>query len=277
MYRVIKAFNDNTVLAVRMENQKEYLLVGNGIGFGKKVSERFEAPEGCTVYSLNEETERGKALELVKAIDPVFLEISDELLKRSEKVFGRVDQRILFPMADHIAFAVQRIRANEQIKNPLTDDIRALFHMEYKVAESVRGMLKERLGVEINEHEIGYIALHIHAAIEEENVAMSMQIASAVRECVQMVEEVSGKKIDTMTLAYNRLMNHIRYMAARAISGESLKLNMNDYMSLKYPASYMMAKIVCEKLEKQLHKPLEDVEIGYLAMHIERVASGDIQ
>lgn len=277
MYRVEKALNHNTLLAIGMEDNREYLLIGKGIGFGRKVSERFEKPEGCTVYSLSEETERGKAQELVKGIDPVYLEIAEEVLKKSGEVFGRVDRRILFPMADHIAFAVQRIRADEQISNPLTDDIRALFHMEYKVAETIRPILKERLNVEIDEHEVGYIALHIHSAIEEENVAMSMQIASAVRDCVKMVEEVSGKKIDTMTLAYNRLMNHIRYMAARALSGETIKLNMNDYMSLKYPASYMAAKIICEKLEKQLHKPLSDVEIGYLAMHIERVASGDLQ
>lgn len=277
MYRAVKVLNENIVLAVQTEDQKEYLLIGEGIGRGRRVSERFEKPDGGSVYSLCEETERGNAGDLVKGIDPVCLEIAEKVLKRSEEVFGRVDHRMLFPLADHLAFAVQRIRANEQISNPLTSDIRALFHMEYKVAESVRGLLKERIGVEIDEHEIGYIALHIHSAVEEENVEMSMQIASAVRECVEMVEEVSGKKIDTMTLAYNRLMNHIRYMAGRAVKGEELKLDMNEYMSLKYPASYMMAKIICEKLEKQLHKPLADVEIGYLAMHIERVASGDLQ
>lgn len=56
-----------------------------------------------------------------------------------------------------------------------------------------------------------------------------------------------------------------------ALKGEKLKLNMNDYMSVKFPASYAMAQEVCKHLEKQLHHPLDEVEIGYLAMHIERV------
>jgi transcriptional antiterminator len=275
MYRVRKALNHNTLIAISMENNQEYLVIGKGIGFGKKVSERFEIPENieCSVYSLQEQTERGKAMELIKGIEPVYLEIAGKVLAKSEEVFGKIDKNILFPMADHIAFAVQRIRANEQISNPLTDDIRALFHMEYKTAECVKDILWEMLQVEIDEHEIGYIALHIHSAIEDENVALSMQIAMAVRECIRMIEEETGQTIDVMSLSYNRLMNHIRYMVARSIKGEKLKLNMNDYMSVKFPKSFWMATEVCKQLEKQLHRtsPLDEVEIGYLAMHIERV------
>jgi transcriptional antiterminator len=275
MYRVRKALNHNTLIAISMENNQEYLVIGKGIGFGKKVSERFEIPENieCSVYSLQEQTERGKAMDLIKGIEPVYLEIAGKVLAKSEEVFGKIDKNILFPMADHIAFAVQRIRANEQISNPLTDDIRTLFHMEYKTAECVKDILWEMLQVEIDKHEIGYIALHIHSAIEDENVALSMQIAMAVRECIRMIEEETGQTIDVMSLSYNRLMNHIRYMVARSIKGEKLKLNMNDYMSVKFPKSFWMATEVCKQLEKQLHRtsPLNEVEIGYLAMHIERV------
>lgn len=273
MFRVKKALNHNTIIAINMADNREYLLIGKGLGFGRKVSERLEAPEGCTVYSLREHTERGDAMELVKDMDPVFLEIAEQVLKESERIFGRIDWSILFPMADHIAFAVRRIRNNEQISNPLTGDIRALFHMEYKTAEFIRPILKERLNVEIDEHEVGYIALHIHSAIEDETVALSMQIAQTVRECIQMVEEATGLTIDVMSLSYNRLMNHVRYMAARAIKGEKLKLNMNDFMSVKYPEAYRLAAAVCGHLEGYLHQTLDESEVGYLAMHIERVAA----
>lgn len=273
MFRVKKALNHNTVIAIGAEDHQEYLLIGKGIGFGKKVSERMELPDGSTVYSLQEMTERGHAVELVKDMDPVYLEIAEQVLKESEKVFGRIDRRILFPMADHIAFAVKRIQNHEQIRNPLTSDICALFHMEYKTAECIRPVLKERLHVEIDEHEVGYIALHIHSAIEDESVALSMQIARAVRECIELVEKETDQQINVMSLSYNRLMNHVRYMAARAVKDEKLKLNMNDYISVKFPDAFRMASTVCSYLEKYLKKSLDEVEIGYLAMHIERVMS----
>lgn len=272
MFRVKKALNHNTVIAIGMEDHQEYLLLGKGIGFGKKVSERFHAPEDCTIYSLHEKTERGMAMEIVKEIDPIFLEIAQQVLKEAERVFGEIDWSILFPMADHIAFAVKRIQNQEQISNPLTSDIQALFHMEYKTAECIRPILRERLSVEIDEHEIGYIALHVHSAIVDENVALSMQIAGTVRECIELVERETGMTIDVMSLSYNRLMNHVRYMAARALKGEKLKLDMNDYMSMKFPDEFQMAATVCGHLGDHLKKKLDDVEIGYLAMHIQRVS-----
>ena len=254
MFRVKKALNNNTVIAIGDRDHREYLLIGKGVGVGKKVSQRIEAPEECAIYSLYEHTERGSAMELVKGIDPIFLEIAEQVLKESERVFGKIDWSILFPMADHIAFAVKRIRAREQISNPLTGDIRALFHMEYHVAECIRPILAERLDVQIDEHEVGYIALHIHSAIENENVALSMQIAGSVRECIRLVEEKTGKAIDVNSLSYNRLMNHVRYMAARAAKGEKLKLDMNDYISEQFPDAFRLASVVCGHLEKYSQK-----------------------
>lgn len=273
MYRVKKALNHNTVIAIGLEDNQEYLLLGKGVGFGKKVSERIKPQEDCTVYSLREQTDRGTAMEIVKEIDPVYLEVAQQVLKEAERIFGKIDWSILFPMADHIAFAVKRIQNNEQISNPLTSDIQALFHMEYKTAECLRPILRERLLAEIDEHEIGYVALHIHSAIVDENVALSMQIAGTVRECIELVEQETKTTIDVMSLSYNRLMNHVRYMVARAIKGEKLKLDMNDYMLVKFPDEFRMAATVCGHLGAYLKKTLDDVEIGYLAMHIQRVSA----
>ena len=95
-----------------------------------------------------------------------YLEIANAILVEAEEKFGRIDRRILFPLADHISFAVERIRHGEQISNPLTEDIRALFGSEYQVASKLKEILKERLSVEIDSHEIGYVALHIHRRLK---------------------------------------------------------------------------------------------------------------
>ena len=36
MYRISKVLNHNTVIAIKDEENKEYLIMGKGIGFGKK-------------------------------------------------------------------------------------------------------------------------------------------------------------------------------------------------------------------------------------------------
>ena len=87
------------------------------------------------------------------------------------------------------------------------------------MAEGIKPLLLEKMGIEIDEHEVGYIALHIHSAIDTENVSQSMIIAQGVRECISMVEAETGRKINVLSISYNRLMNHIKYMIARALKG----------------------------------------------------------
>lgn len=272
MYRVSKVLNNNGVIAIDMDENKEYVILGKGVGFGKKVSQRFDKPEGCTTYRLEQETERGSAKELVKGIEPEYLEIADAILTESQKVFGdSIDRGILFPLADHISFAVARIRRNEQISNPLTEDIKVLFYSEFKVAETLKTILRERLQIEIDDHEVGYVALHIHSAIGDEKVSVAMQTARAVRECIDMLEKATGKPIDVLSLSYNRLMNHMKYMVARASTGEKLNLDMNEYMLDQYPQAYKVATDICKNLEECIGHTLDETETGYLAMHIQRV------
>ena len=225
MYRVSRVLNNNGVIAIDMDDNQEYVLLGKGLGFGKKIAERFEKPEGASVYRLTDDTERGSARELAR------------------------------------------------ISNPLTDDIRSLFHSEFKAASLIKELFRSRLGLELDDHEVGYVALHIHSAIEDEQISMAMQTARAVRECIQMLEQETGEHIDVLSLSYNRLMNHIKYMVARGITGEDLKVNMNDYMSVRFPKAYALASTVCDRLSTSTGLHFDEMEIGYLAMHIERVYS----
>ena len=115
------------------------------------------------------------------------------------------------------------------------------------------------------------MALHIHSAIGDEKVSVAMQIARAVRECIDMIEKATGKPIDILSLSYNRLMNHMKYMVVRASTGEKLNLDMNEYMLDQYPQAYKVATDICKNLEGCIGHKLDETETGYLAMHIQRV------
>lgn len=277
MFRISKVLNHNAVIAVSSRGNKECLIMGKGIGFGKKITQEIQVSSQESVYLLQAKTKRGKARDLAQSIAPEFLEIADTVLNEAEKRFGALDRNILFPMADHIEYAVKRIKNGEFISNPLIDDIRILFHEEYKVAGCILPILKKRMGIELEDDEVGYIALHVHSAIEKEEVSQAIQMAQAVRECVQYVEDEVGFPVNIYSLTYNRLMNHVRYMVARGMSGEIIKLNMNDYMQGRFPKEFEMATSVCEKLGKSLKCEFNDAEIGYLAMHLQRVIAEETE
>lgn len=270
MYRVIKVLNNNGVIAIDVEENQEYVLLGNGIGFGKKVCQRFEVKTECSRYSLKDNSEQVSATSLAKSVEPIFWEIADEVLKEAERNFGSVDRRILFLLADHISFAVARVKNGEQISNPFTGDIHILFYKEFQVASVLKKILLDKMQIEIGDDEIGYVALHIHAAIEDEKVSVAMQIARMLHECVEIIERETGKKIAVMTMDFNRLMNHIKYMIARLLNKEELKLDINDYIETQFPRAFAIATILCDHLKENIGIQPGRSEIGYLAIHIER-------
>ena len=271
MFRITKVLNHNTVLAVKDKSAQEYLIVGKGVGFGKKITQTIEPSPDDSLYALKQTRDRGSAKDIVKSIEPEYLEIANTLLDEAEREFGKIDRSILFPMADHIAFAVKRMENKEQISNPLNDDIRVLFYQEYKVAENIRHILKEKKNIDIIDDEIGYITLHIHTSLDNTKVADAMQMAGAVRKCATFIEEKIGKHIDVTTMAYNRLMNHIRHMVSRARTGEELKVDLNQFIEQNYPESFALAGEICNELGKDLKHEFLNNEIGYLAIHIEQI------
>lgn len=61
MYRIEKVLNHNTVMAIHQDDHKEVLIMGKGVGFGRKVAERIEVRPEDRLYSLQKYKERGGA------------------------------------------------------------------------------------------------------------------------------------------------------------------------------------------------------------------------
>lgn len=94
MYRITKVLNHNTVLAVKDKSAREYLIVGKGVGFGKKITQSVEPTEEDSLYELTQTRDRGPAKDIVKSIEPEYLEIANTLLDNAEHEFGHIDRSI---------------------------------------------------------------------------------------------------------------------------------------------------------------------------------------
>lgn len=271
MYRIIKVLNNNGVLAYDQDAGQEIIFLGKGAGFNRKMGERvseLKAPDGKR-YEL---VKKGASLlSQVNSIDPVFIEASARIIQEAESMFGEIDKGILLPMADHIALAVNRARKGMELPNPFHQDIRALFEKEYQAALRGREILLEMTGSRISDDEVGYITLHIHSGLSRENVADSLNLARMVQEGVGQIEKGLGMSLEPDSLGYNRLLSHMRYLIARVRKGERVNLDLEDYARSNFPDAYAIAGQVCGFMEKELGLPIPQEEIGFLAIHIQRV------
>lgn len=271
MFRIIKVLNNNSILVLSNETKREYILMGSGIGFGKMPGQQIESVKGAKVYSLVTRKKKQSALKAVNAIEPVFLEISGQIIDLAEEEFSQVNRDILLAMADHIALAAKRARENMQFPNPFTKDIQMLFSKEFQVALKGREVIESKAGVVISEDEVGLIALHIHAGLSDEMVSETLETTRIIDECISIIEEHFQMEVPKDSLAYARMMSHLYYMAARARKNEPLKIDMNDYIYEKYPRTGKAAELVCAYMGKEMKKEIQKEEIGFLAIHIQRI------
>ena len=85
MYRISKVLNHNGVIVIDLNDQKEYVLLGKGAGFGRKIGEWMEKPETCTVYSLQETSSKGDAADLIKSVAPEYFQMANQILNAAEE------------------------------------------------------------------------------------------------------------------------------------------------------------------------------------------------
>ena len=275
MFKILKVLNNNGILVMDLDRKQEFIFLGKGVGFGKKVNQNVKKIENSKAYLFTEEQSRQDSIHTIKSISPVFIEIAGGIIEEAEKEFGEVDNNILLPLADHMAFAIKRMEEGIELKNPFSKEIKVLFEEEYHVAEKGRELLKEKIGIEINDDEVGYITLHVHTALTREHVVQSMDIARMIQEGVQTIEQELGERLDADTISYTRLLTHMKFMILRVINGEKLRLDMTDYVLENFSDSFDLAKRICQEFEKNIQKPFPNIEISYFAIHIERVKSID--
>ena len=167
------------------------------------------------------------------------------------------------------------MQEGRELPNPFTADIRILFPEEFQTAAEGASLLRQMTGVAVSEDEIGYITLHIHSALSDEDVAQSLDLARLTRKCIRIIEEGMGSQLKESSLGYSRLMSHIRYMLARIRSKEKIPLDVEDYVKEQFPKAYALADQVCRQMEAELRLPAPIEENGFLGLHIQRVWNGE--
>lgn len=272
MHKVIKVLNNNTVLA--SDDKEEIIVMCKGIGFSKKVDSCFEIPTNAKKYIMQKDyQEAKKSNQIIEYIDPIYLEIAAEILRITTVKFGEIDTNILLPLADHIYYAIKRMEDNIMPSNPFIYDIRLLFPDEYEIGEEAKKVIKKYVGKDINEDEIGFITLHIHSAISSTQVVNSIEAIQIVNNSINDLQETLKISIDRESLSYVRLMNHIKFLILRLNKDEKLQMNISEFTKDKFPFAYQQATNMCESLSKALKKELPETEVGYLALHLERILS----
>lgn len=272
-YTLSKILNNNVILVLDHKRNEELVLVGKGIGFGKKENKKITLREEDIEKSFVafDESTKDDYYRLMKELNSKVIGVSEEIIAMAERKFGPLNSHIHIALTDHIGFTIERLKMGLKINNPFLYEIKILYPDEYRIGEKAAKLIKNRLGVSISETEIGFIALHIHSARENKEVSETVKDFRFLKELINIIEKESGIIIDNNTLDYNRLINHLRLSINRLEEKKYIKNPLLDTIKEQFVDSYNIAKKVGQHIEKNKNIKVKEDELGFMAIHIERI------
>jgi transcriptional antiterminator len=272
-YKIDKIFNNNVILV--SHEDKEKILLGRGIGFGKHPGDTIESsPMVNKVFSLEDDGNSNKFKELITKVDEKTIGICEEIIYMlSRELKEELDEKIHISLIDHIAFTLYRLQQNDEIQNPFLVETETLYKNEFELAKKAVIMLEKETGISIPEGEVGFITLHIHSARNKGKLSNTIKYAYISSSIVEFIEDELNIEIDRRSLDYARFVTHIRFAIERIMNNSPIKNELLGAIKKQFKSSYKLSKKVANLIENELGIRVVDDEIGYIAMHIEKLKS----
>ncbi|EMW6117602.1 PRD domain-containing protein [Enterococcus faecium] len=278
--KIKKIFNQNAVLVD--DGGQEKVAIGKGIGFDRKRNDLIFDRDIERIFVMEPEGQI-KLQNLLNQIDERFLFAAETIIDHGETVLmEKLNEHVLIALTDHIAFSAENINNGIVIRNKLLREIEVLYSDEFSIAQWAVEYLTKELGIPYTYDEAGYIAIHIHSGRSgRNNNHRSIREVTIVSDIIHLVESELETDIhsEPFSLNYSRLVNHLRLLLQRTHAQQYAVLDTEivEMVKRKYPESYKISKKIRVLLTKEYQLAITKEELGYLAIHIERLRSAIVQ
>ncbi len=181
--RVIKKINNNAAICLD-NNNSELVAIGTGIGFPK-------VPYDLNDLSIIQRTYYNVDsiyYDLLNTIPEDVLNVSIKIVDMyRSKTYEDVSSNLVFTLADHLNFAIERYHKNIKIDTPLQYDVQHLYELEYEMGLKSLKVIKKDLKINLPKSEASNIALHFI------NSTKTTQYGSYVESVINEIANIIGK------------------------------------------------------------------------------------
>ena len=269
--KVIKKINNNVVICLD-HNNRELVAFGRGIGFPAAPYELDDLSKiDRTYYGVN-----SSYMGLVNEIPEEVFEVAAKIVDMAVNYIDcELSSNLVFTLADHINFAIERNQRNMNLRNPFLYDIRYFYEKEIDIGNLAVKMIRRYLKVSLPEEEAGNIELHFinaEALSEKEN---EFNVSDTiVEEVTYLIEKELNIRIKREDFNYSRFVSHLQYLMKRkdavsSISSDNIKLYME--MKEEFPVIYQCVLKIRDYMAGKLDWELSEEELLYLILHVNRL------
>ena len=272
--QIEKILNNNVVQA--LDNNVEYIVMGKGLGFQKKVGDLVDKEKIEKTFVLEN-------TEVVEEWSRVYVNLPDgemqvflNILTFAEAVLQtKFEPSFFIALADHLHYTIERSREGVSLQNPLAWEVRKFYPREYEIGKQALRLIAKDLEVQLEDDEAASVALHFvnaqkDAGLHEKDRQMT-QIVVGVSDIVRLH---FGYDLDEDSFSYNRFMTHLQYLAQRIVSGVSGGKNdafLYEQVKINYPESFICTQKIVAYIKISYAFELSLDEQVFLTIHIQRL------
>lgn len=274
-WKIIKILNNNVVF-VEDDQAKEYIAVGNGIGFRNKVRDYLSSNESMKIFAQIDHQAQRKLVKISEEIPFDRLELSMELVEYAEKQLKRkLDDNLAISLADHLHYLIER--HNEGITFPgiANEEIKRFYQEEYKVGCEILHKINQRYQLKLGiDEEASNLAFHLINA-SDQRAQETLEILYAVKDLVDIVTTENPIEFDLESQDYSRFIIHLKFFMRKIL------LNIKDTevrcnpMLKQFEQEFVEIKSIIETIEifvlTKYHYQMSDDDKLYLYIHIGRL------
>ena len=268
---VVRVLNNNAILATdRVGGQ--VILLGRGIGYGRHLGDAIDSSAASQVFVPDTSLTVGRLVSFLSEVPLPLLDLAVRLTEEARAVAGiRPSQALILALADHLQFAVERVRQGIRFDYPLRWEVAQLYPTELALGRAAVRTASEDLGVTLPDEEAVAFALHlVNAQFAGGDLGETVAMTGRILQVLDVVTAFMGITVPEDSMDAARFVAHLRYLFVRldtATQIASSPAGMAESIRAAAPKSYRAAEKVRAVLEMD-GRILAGDGVAYLAMHV---------
>lgn len=278
MNMIIKKILNNNVVITTNYQMEEIIVMGKGLAYGKQAGDNIDMNKINKTFEVSLKPSQRKMINMLKDIPLEYMEISDCVIKEA-KVDLEVDDSLYISLTDHIHTSIERYKEGVYLKNHMLFEIKNFYSKEFELGLLTLKLIKEKYGINMEEDEAAFLALHIVSSEVDRNISDIYEMTNFILEIIGIVKDYFKLELDEDSLSYYRFVTHLKFFGLRVFNKikqvEDITLN-NDLLEImkeKYVESYLCTSKIQSHIEKTYHYELNDEEVLYLTIHVAKIIS----
>lgn len=266
---------NNNIVSSRDSEGNELIIMGCGLGFGKKAGQELDESKVEKIFKLDDKDSLEHFKRLLKKLPLEYIQVSDEIISYAKAALGEeLNENVYLTLTDHISFAIDRFKEGMIFNNALYEEIKMFYPNEYTVGCHALYLIEKKTGIRLLEDEAASIAIHIVNAEFNSAISKTFVLTKMIRDMMDIIkEELPACAQDTDHL--DKLAINLKHLVHRMMT-ETPKQGKEDKVLFNFVRQHchLEYQLICRVdnfIKDKYECAMTEEERIYITLNVKRI------